>query len=532
MADTFDRFRTRLLRESAERAKNEGLTPQQAKVQLEKELATFNERHGRPDEGFLKGLGRAISQPLIRSTQNIGTAGAAIASMLTPGLRETFGEGYGGIRERAGLLGKLFLKPETELQDIQRARQGEVGIADFNRETGREIFEQGIKPAAGVAALAIPVGQAGGLGATALAGGAAGGLFGLSAAPKEATAKETAIQTGVSAATGAATAMALYGIRAGVNKAKRAMSKKLKDFSLEMGRRVTKPETGRKPGWGQREINAEKVLFEKTKGFDPKTVDDSITNTLKTTSSKIRTELAKYGDESIRYDPIADNITKNVDELAGGVDFRSRAPDQVEAARLMAQVQNRITSNATAQPNGAFTLNPSQLFKAKQDVGKFLSFNGVWDRNSAGVATKADRVGMVAYNTLKDSIDDMMITVGDKTIGELTSMEHALYQASNGVYRWGHRYAMQSGGRFSPSALSRILDLLQAGQFAVGRGGFALGTALEKGVPSGLPAAVTRPAGLGAQAIQQAKGTLPAILPGLFANRAIESRLGAIGRAK
>ena len=199
-------------------------------------------------EGLLMSIGRGMVRPFAKSFRNIAAAAVELpAQFQRERFMETEEERIGGFEESSRLAKeaqqatdpaereRLLAESRAAAEGVPERREfgrGAVGTKvpvlgellsqreaeQISEKPGKALFEQGLKPAAGVLAYAVPFGGAarfGGtlpqLGATAarqalLPGAIAGGLTSLATTPETANWYETISRIGGGAALGAATA--------------------------------------------------------------------------------------------------------------------------------------------------------------------------------------------------------------------------------------------------------------------------------------------------------------------------------------
>jgi len=303
------------------------------------------------------------------------------------------------------------------------------------------------------------------LGALGTAGAAMGAIHGATT-PEKISPTERIKRTGEEALTGAITGAVLERVPGAIS----GIAEKTGAFGSWLTRRLIKPVTGQAPGWAEREAKATQEILDKTKGVTPEQVDKSIVNMLSDTTDKIIKRLSKIK-EPLRVRAkggIEDQLNEAVKRNVLGY-----SPLDTEVSNVQAQLMDIILRHAQEDISGDFLLSPENAFRAKQAIGKILSKRGsVFDKLEAGQPlTKGEQTGLVIYDTLKDIIDNT-----SPGISKLTEMEHRLYQAAEGIYKWGHlhRYPGLWNLRALPIA-NILLDVLGTGQMALGRGAYELG---------------------------------------------------------
>ena len=232
MARKDDKYRTRFKEQLKADMKGRGLSREQAIDEYAQTLKQFDERRGQvKGEGALKSIGRGLVQPFAKSFRNIGAAAFETFSAIPERRRyQATQEGRIGAFEQSSQLAKQAQQATdpTQRQELLERSRGvaagageapeaptsaiDVGLLSqyearqISEKPLKAIYEQGVKPAAGVAAFAIPVGKATTIAQAAKLGAVAGGLAGFGAIPETATPGETFMRTGASAVVGGLTA--------------------------------------------------------------------------------------------------------------------------------------------------------------------------------------------------------------------------------------------------------------------------------------------------------------------------------------
>jgi len=185
--------RKRIVSQFKTDARERGLSRDQATQELAGRLKQWDE-----GEGFWTSLGRGLVSPFVETGRNIATAGVESArAPVLAALSKTD-------PERAAQLAQPL--SSSKLAPIFKS---EAQMEQIGEKPGRALYEQGVKPSAGVASYAIPFGKGASLlTKAAVPGAVSGGLQSLAQTPEEADLKETLTSVGLGSVVGAVTATA------------------------------------------------------------------------------------------------------------------------------------------------------------------------------------------------------------------------------------------------------------------------------------------------------------------------------------
>ena len=257
---TGDKFRLRFIENSIASAKAAGTSKEDFQSEFALELKKFDTDRGqRKDLSFIENFALSIASPFKKTAQNIGALGAEFAAVpqrrkiqATEAERTKIFQQATNLAQQAQEATdpaerQMLLQqsrelaesaPEaTEVSGLARGAglfKSESELQQIGEDPTKALFEQGIKPSAGVAAFALPaklpLAGAGVVARGAAQGALAGGLTGLAQTPEQATPLETlqqvGIGTGVGAAAGAVTAKVSSAISKKVNTIKAARAQK------------------------------------------------------------------------------------------------------------------------------------------------------------------------------------------------------------------------------------------------------------------------------------------------------------------
>jgi hypothetical protein len=147
-----------------------------------------------------KNIGQTLASPFVETGQNLFT----LAALADPRTREKLAfEGREGFGALSGLI-----KPEEDLAAMDRARKQGLGAM------AGEVYEQGVKPSAGVAAFGVPMGKGASiLSRATLPAATSGGLFSLSQTPRGTGLGQTLTNVGKGAALAGALGTGIEALR-------------------------------------------------------------------------------------------------------------------------------------------------------------------------------------------------------------------------------------------------------------------------------------------------------------------------------
>lgn len=559
-----DKYRQRYIDQEMARFKAQRVPAVQASEMMKQRLRDYDSRYGvREDEGFLKSVLRGFARPIVKTAASLIGAPVEMAAQLQRRSAHKREAGRVSKFEESSALAKQARQatdPAERQRLLEQSRQVAAGAGDpsvfakgvlteslpggqklmtqeeaeqLARPTGagspiagmptlKGLYEQGVKPGAGLVAYGIPVGKgamtlggatigAGNIASKVGLGALAGAGVSLGAVPETATPLETAQQVGVGAAIAGGTTFVLAKGSAMLRKWAESVAKK-RDASNKLAtfiaRRIIKPPTSQNVGWNrdQKKVVHNLVDDAPTDLVLPEQWDDYMDDSLRATESQIDDYLAKPHPK-MRMDGLQDEIYGDINGvidkkgkivrrgIKGGLSRYSRNPEDLAARSDLQHFVGQMDAMSEFTPSGK-VIDPRTIMDSKKLLGHQMAGDKVWQRMADGTTTKSDQVLISAYNTLKRMVDQ---NTGYK-ISDLTMKQHHLITAGYGVKAWGMRGGL---GQASSMRAGPVMNrLLQTGQLAA-MGAAQVGRALPKAGAAALrgaaaiPTALERPASLG-----------------------------------
>jgi len=385
---------------------------------------------------------------------------------------------------------------------------GSLGRYAGNKELSRADEQlQQVAPAAGeYLSYALPAGQVknimkiptalGRIGASALASGVGGVVHGATS-PDKMSVMDRASKATTEGAVAAATAALLTG---GIEVGKAIMQKTFKPLANFIANRTMRPDAGKGTNWAAKTEEADKILFEQTKGITPEQISKSASQRIGQITKEVESGLKK-SDISYYSEGAQTRMRKSLEQqipllrdaekMSKGAGRGGAVSDLTEGMKEIKFASNDVIGllDRAAQAKGGLPaeqkLNAFDLFKIKQQLGEMT--RGIWDKvaNDRPISA-SDQVYLQGYENLLEMIDDLA-----PDMSALTHIQHQLHNIISGAYTSLPKVGGSSFGRIATSTIAQPLLMgVARGANALGANHPALNTAVQALTQGGVSAGV------------------------------------------